>query len=109
MSQTKVVHCQRDRYDIYIGRRHNNHRHYGNPFTHLVGDTLAKVQVASREYAIQAFREWLSGTNWTDIEPNRREWILANLKELKGKTLGCWCKPLDCHGDVLKELADANN
>jgi hypothetical protein len=26
--------------------------------------------------------------------------------ELKDKTLGCWCKPLPCHGDVLVELAD---
>ena len=41
-----------------------------------------------------------------------REWImqqtdlLADLHELKGKTLGCWCKPRWCHGDVLAELAD---
>lgn len=26
------------------------------------------------------------------------------LKKLKGKTLGCWCKPLKCHGDILMEL-----
>jgi Domain of unknown function (DUF4326) len=41
-----------------------------------------------------------------------REHILANpellnqLHELKDKTLGCWCKPEKCHGDVLVELAD---
>ncbi len=41
-----------------------------------------------------------------------REYILANpelmdqLYELKDKTLGCWCKPEKCHGDVLAELAD---
>ena len=23
---------------------------------------------------------------------------------LKGKTLGCWCKPEPCHGDVLLEI-----
>lgn len=23
------------------------------------------------------------------------------LKSLKGKNLGCWCKPEECHGDVL--------
>lgn len=27
-----------------------------------------------------------------------------NLSELKGKTLGCWCKPEKCHGDILKKL-----
>jgi Domain of unknown function (DUF4326) len=26
--------------------------------------------------------------------------------ELKGKKLGCWCKPNACHGNVLIELAD---
>ncbi|MBA3285144.1 MAG: DUF4326 domain-containing protein, partial [Nitrosopumilus sp.] len=26
--------------------------------------------------------------------------------ELRGKTLGCWCRPDACHGDLLAELAD---
>jgi len=26
------------------------------------------------------------------------------LPELRGKTLGCWCKPNDCHGDILIRL-----
>jgi len=26
------------------------------------------------------------------------------MDELKGKTLGLWCKPKQCHGDVLLEL-----
>lgn len=25
---------------------------------------------------------------------------------LKGKTLGCWCRPERCHGDVLLEILD---
>lgn len=40
-------------------------------------------------------------------------WILANTSlikqirsELRGKTLGCWCRPDACHGDLLAELAD---
>jgi len=28
------------------------------------------------------------------------------LLQLKGKTLGCWCKPDGCHGDILIELID---
>lgn len=27
-----------------------------------------------------------------------------DLKLLKGKCLGCWCKPEACHGDVLRKL-----
>jgi hypothetical protein len=28
----------------------------------------------------------------------------VDLDELKGKNLGCWCKPGPCHGDVLLEF-----
>ena len=28
------------------------------------------------------------------------------LKKLKGKNLGCWCKPNKCHGDRLLELIE---
>lgn len=31
-------------------------------------------------------------------------YLMKSLPELKGKTLGCWCKPYPCHGDVLVEL-----
>ena len=24
--------------------------------------------------------------------------------ELKGKILGCWCKPLPCHGDIIIKI-----
>ena len=30
--------------------------------------------------------------------------LMARLTELSGKTLGCWCKPKRCHGDVLVKL-----
>ncbi len=32
--------------------------------------------------------------------------LLSALPELKGKMLGCWCKPLACHGDILIELLE---
>jgi hypothetical protein len=88
---TKVVHCKVEPYDIYIGRPSP----WGNPFTHKPG-TLAKFQVRSREEAVQAYR------NWIQTQPQ----LLARIVELKGKILGCWCKPQSCHGDVLKDLAD---
>ena len=30
-----------------------------------------------------------------------------NILLLKNKTLGCFCSPLACHGDFLKELANS--
>jgi hypothetical protein len=32
--------------------------------------------------------------------------LINQVSELKGKILGCWCKPKPCHGDILVELAD---
>jgi hypothetical protein len=32
--------------------------------------------------------------------------LVEKLLQLKGKNLGCWCKPERCHGDVLVELIE---
>ena len=82
---TKVVHCTRGTHDIYIGRPSK----WGNPF--VIGKD------GTREQVIQKYRNWLM------TQPS----LLAALPELKGRTLGCWCSPAACHGDVLAELADA--
>lgn len=34
------------------------------------------------------------------------EQLRAELLALRGKTLGCWCKPSGCHGDILLELIE---
>ena len=89
--ETRVVHCKKESYDIYIGRPSI----FGNPFTHIKDKTtLAKFIVKNREEAIEKYKEWIL---------NQPE-ILSRLPELEGKTLGCWCKPKSCHGDVLVDL-----
>lgn len=88
---TKVVHNKVEPYDVYIGRPSK----WGNPYSDKHG-TLNEFYVPTREEAISAYRGWIAGqTN-----------LLADLHELRGKTLGCWCAPLPCHGDVLLELAN---
>lgn len=82
---TRVVHFKKAEYDVYIGRPSK----WGNPFKLKKGE--------SREACLARYREWLLS------QPE----LMASLHELKGKTLGCWCKPLSCHGDILAELADA--
>jgi len=84
MTKTRVVHCKRAPYDVYIGRPSK----WGNPFRIGRDGTRAEV--------IRKYREWLLQ------QPD----LLAALPELKGKVLGCWCKPLLCHGDVLVELVE---
>lgn len=90
---TKVVHCKKENYDVYIGRPSK----WGNPFTHIKdGSTLAKHIVNSRDESVSAYCEWITKGNGKHL--------LNDLHELKGKTLGCWCKPQSCHGDILVEL-----
>lgn len=82
--KTIVVHCKKSDYDIYIGRPSK----WGNPFK------ITEDQ--NREVVINKYKEWL--LNQPDL--------LKNIGELKGKVLGCWCKPKICHGDILAELAN---
>lgn len=89
----KVVHCKKSNYDIYIGRPSK----WGNPFTHKKDSkTLAKYIVNNRKDAIDLYKEWIINGDG--------KYLLKDLNELKGKILGCWCKPKSCHGDVLTEL-----
>ncbi len=79
-----VAHCKKSKYDIYIGRPSK----WGNPFE--IGKD------GDREEVIKKYREWIL----------TQEDLLNQLYVLKGKTLGCWCYPLRCHGDVLVELTN---
>jgi hypothetical protein len=83
--KTKVVHCRRQPFDVYIGRPSK----WGNPFK-LGND-------ADRETVLERYKAWLM----------EQDELLADLPELRGKILGCWCKPDSCHGDILAELADS--
>jgi len=79
----RVVHCKKEPYDVYIGRPSK----YGNPFK--IGRDGSRAEV------IQKYRIWLA---------SRPELVEDMRKNLKGKVLGCWCKPEACHGDVILEV-----
>jgi len=90
----KLAHCKKEKYDVYIGRPSK----WGNPYTHIDDkQTLAKFIVPTREAAIKAYEKWITEGDGMHL--------LNDLPELKGKILGCWCKPLACHGEVLARLA----
>lgn len=82
MKMMKIVHCKKEYYDVYIGRPSK----WGNPF--IIG------RDGTREEVIQKYKRWILNQSK----------LMEDLPELKGKILGCWCKPLSCHGDVLIEL-----
>ena len=34
----------------------------------------------------------------------RKTFKFSDLEELRGKNIGCWCHPKECHGDILVQL-----
>jgi hypothetical protein len=91
-----VVHCKRERYDVYIGRgrcpRTGEPGRWGNPFR--IG------RDGTREEVIEKYKRWLRD----ELEAGRIH--LCDLAALHGRMLGCWCAPAPCHGEVLAAAAE---
>lgn len=102
---TKVVHCKKSPYDVYIGRAPGEKGKWGNPFSHKEG-TTAKYKTKSRKEAVEAYRDYILN--------GEGKHLLEDLHELEGKTLGCWCgnftiqdkNNLQCHGQILLEILE---
>lgn len=77
--------------NIYIGRdmtrlhKSLNESMWHNPYPYYI---------FGRELCLKKYSMYI--TNNTTL--------LNQLYTLKGKTLGCFCKPLTCHGDILVQL-----
>jgi hypothetical protein len=86
--KTTVVNVKHTKCDVFIYRG----TPFGNPFDYMqLGIT--------RTECIEMYRQWFyKKLN----DPVFRDKVLT----LKGKTLGCWCKPDACHGDVIVEYLE---
>ncbi len=88
-----VVNIKTDEYDVLICRPSK----WGNPYTHIKNRyTKAEFIVKTRKEAIEKYKKYILNS------PK----LLNSLHELKGKKLGCVCKPKSCHGDILVELIE---
>jgi len=85
---TRVVHCKKEDFDVYIGRPSI----WGNPFKIENGCT--------REQSISKYKKYLLENFWL-VEMAR--------EQLKDKVLGCWCRPQACHGDLLVEICECKD
>ena len=87
---------------VYIGRAVRCHPAsvLSNPYPIIPGRTRAQ--------AIAAYRVWLAERVAAGDEA-----IMEELKRIKGLSrigdvrLNCWCRPLACHGQVIKETLEA--
>jgi hypothetical protein len=68
------------------------HRPYqfGNPF--ILG------RHGTREQVIRMYEDYI-----------RKSKLMKEVPALRGKVLGCFCKPAACHGDVLARLAEESH
>ena len=84
----KVVNLYKEPYTVYIGRGSK----WGNPYR--IGKDGDRSDVISK-YRALLYREIRDARITID-----------ELLALKGETLGCFCKPKPCHGDVIVETID---
>lgn len=82
----KVLNKRNSTDGVYIGRPSK----FGNPF--VIG------QHGSRDQVVEKYEAWFLA------QPALVE---AAKRELRGKSLVCWCAPARCHGDVLMRIANA--
>lgn len=69
------------------------------PFEDTIWANPYKItETQSREQALKLYREYIK----EKLKSNPV--MVKELIKLKGKKLGCWCKPECCHGDILVEL-----
>ena len=94
--KTNVVNLKNEKYDVYIGRAgRGQDGYFGNPFMLSAGQ--------SRGSSLDKYRAYFYDRLKKDHEFRNR------INGLRGKTLGCFCKPYPCHGDVIAEYLNSLN
>lgn len=88
MSHPLVVNVKTDGCDVYVGRPSI----WGNP--------IMLKRESDRASVLEEYRQYLA---------TRPDLVQKAFKELRGKTLGCWCAPKMCHADVLAGIANADS
>ncbi len=79
----------------YIGRAKGQHGLFGNPILFGMPCCVCKKRHQDRTELLSCYRIYLFKR--LQDEPDYPD----KVRELAGRTLGCFCKPADCHGDIL--------
>ena len=86
MGYNNLVEWLKNPNHVYIGR----HNHYVEGAVGSKWRNPFSVKKFGRQGCIDEFQKHLYSSG-----------LINDIMELDGKTLGCWCKPEVCHGDVL--------
>ena len=91
-----------DPHNVYVGRQGRVFVN-GKPFVHAASRFANPYRVGkdgTRDEVISKYRVWIQ----EQLDSGRI--AQAELLALRGKRLGCWCKPHACHADVLLALLE---
>lgn len=87
---TSLVNIKKVSCDVFIGRPSA----FGNPFKIGIDGT--------RKDVISKYRKWF-------YNKLTNKFFCNSVLSLKDKTLGCYCKPKPCHGDIIIEFLENVN
>ena len=101
-----------DKNHVYVGRNMTFYvkgaekSEFANPFKVKTQSKIAQQGnfANKKDYSnglstsLEKYEEWLRDKCAKDKDVKKR------LLSLRGKVLGCWCKPAGCHGDVMAKL-----
>lgn len=82
--RTRVVNKRTEYFDVYIGRGSS----FGNKY--IIGKD------GTRKECIEKYRIWF-------YKRLKKPRFKRAVEALRGKRIGCTCKPLACHGDIIVE------
>lgn len=89
--ETKIVNIKTDDFDCYIGR------------PNLIGNPYKIGKDGNRDQVIAKYRRYFNFMMKTSVV------FKEDIENLRGKRLGCYCRPLACHGDVIVEYLEGKN
>lgn len=99
----KVVNLYHEKYDVYIGRVTGKFKYgyFGNP--HFCnGYCFICKKEHTREECLKEYKLYFDKRIEEDLD------FKLNILALDECILGCYCKPQNCHGDVIKDYVFYN-
>lgn len=95
------LHTDPSGYDIYIGRAgHGQDGYFGNPYRMGHHCPRCKQPHPTPDTTIDCYRAYF------EERIHRDHAFRERVRALRGKVLGCFCKPKPCHGDVLADYVN---
>ena len=99
---TTVVNLRNEAYDVYIGREGPGFDGYfGNPIVRGKECCVCGETHYDNQSIVACYRKGF----YNKIKRDKQ--FAERISQLKGKRLGCFCKPDHCHGDVIVEYLES--